>query len=444
MPAGIGNAYVFQVFNTISFSTVLGAPMILFFKHMAASATVLGIVVALTPLMNILQIPAARFVERVGYRAFVLRGWTIRSLFIMGMAVTAFLPAKIDTTTRIALMLFLLFAYNTSRGISVCGFLPWLTHLVPEQVRGRFVSGDQISGNMANLFGLLTTAWYLEKFTSQAAFGGLFLASFLSGLVSLYFLRRIPDAPISEESRNRAPVPWREMIRYQPFIKLMIYNFIYQSVFAAASVFWIPFLRDDFGVTDSQMLEIAAIGNAVGSVSLFIFGKIIDHTGSKPMLALSGIFLTVHFAGWCAVGSLVLPFTFGTILFQQITSGIGASLFQMANTRLVMGTVPAMGRSHFFALFSVANSLTLGFLPIIWGIVLDSLHGWHSLWWLWWDWNNYSLLYWVLSSTCLIGLFYLRKLTEPKAMTTEAFMQELFIKTPGRALTRLLTRRIFF
>jgi hypothetical protein len=59
MPAGVGNAYAFQVFNTTSFTIVVGMPMILFFKSLEVSATVLGIVIALPALLNVLQIPAA-------------------------------------------------------------------------------------------------------------------------------------------------------------------------------------------------------------------------------------------------------------------------------------------------------------------------------------------------------------------------------------------------
>ena len=158
MPAGIGNAYAFQVFNTISFSIVLGMPMILFFKHLGASATILGIVIALPSLLNILQIPAAPLVDKVGYRAFVLRGWTARCFIILGMAVVAFLPAKIDRTTRIGLMLFLLFGYNASRGFSVCGFLPWITQLIPERLRGRYLSRHQMSTAVALLGTMAGTA----------------------------------------------------------------------------------------------------------------------------------------------------------------------------------------------------------------------------------------------------------------------------------------------
>ena len=79
MPEGVWNAYLFQVFNTVSFTIVSSTPMLLYFKKLGASATVLGIVMALPELMNILQIPAAQFVEKMGYRAFVLRGWTVRA-----------------------------------------------------------------------------------------------------------------------------------------------------------------------------------------------------------------------------------------------------------------------------------------------------------------------------------------------------------------------------
>ena len=169
MPAGIGNAYSFQVFNTRSFSIVLGMPMILFFKHLGASATVLGIVIALPALLNILQIPAAPLVDKVGYRAFVLRGWTARCFIILGMAVVAFLPGKIDRTTRIALMLFLLFAYNASRGFSVCGFLPWITQLIPESLRGRYVSRDQMSTAMAMLGTMAGIALFVKQAEGNAA-----------------------------------------------------------------------------------------------------------------------------------------------------------------------------------------------------------------------------------------------------------------------------------
>jgi MFS family permease len=107
-----------------------------------------------------------------------------------------------------------------------------------------------------------------------------------------------------------------------------------------------------------------------------------------------------------------------------------------------MATVPPMGRSHFFAIYSVATSLVLGVLPVFWGILLDSLAGW-GITWRTWQWNQYSLLYYAMMLIVVVALILRNRLTEPRAMTTDAFLRELLVETPSRAISRLLTRRPF-
>jgi MFS family permease len=447
MPHGVGNAFAFQVFNTMSFTIVLSTPMLLYFKRLDASATVLGIVVALPNLLNILQIPAAQFVEKMGYRAFVLRGWLVRALFILAMALVPLLPAKIDATTRIALMLFLLFAYNASRGISLCGFLPWVTHWIPEPVRGRYVSRDQMWSAVATLLTMILAAVYLTKPEARLSYAFLFLASSVTALVSLLFLRRIPDVPVPQrDSQAGTPVPpnvpWKEMALFPPFLKILIYDAVLLTALAGSSVFWIPFLRDTFGASDAFILWMMVAWSVVMTVSLWGFGHLIDRVGSRPLLGLGTASFIIHFSLWGALAARVLPFNWVTLGAIQLTSGIGNSLYNLANTRLVMATVPPMGRSHFFALFTVVTSLVLGVLPVFWGILLDSLAGWGTTWSAW-QWNQYSLLYCALMLIVLVALVLRKRLSEPRAMTTDAFLRELLVETPGRALSRLLARRPF-
>jgi MFS family permease len=447
MPHGVGNAFAFQVFNTMSFTIVLSTPMLLYFKRLDASATVLGIVVALPNLLNILQIPAAQFVEKMGYRAFVLRGWLVRALFILAMALVPLLPAKIDATTRIALMLFLLFAYNASRGISLCGFLPWVTHWIPEPVRGRYVSRDQMWSAVATLVTMILAAVYLTKPEARLSYAFLFLASSVTALVSLLFLRRIPDVPVPQrDSQAGTPVPpnvpWKEMLLYPPFLKILIYDGVLLTALAGSSVFWIPFLRDTFGASDAFILWMMVAWSVVMTVSLWGFGHLIDRVGSRPLLGLGTVSFIIHFSLWGALAARVLPFNWVTLGAIQLTSGIGNSLYNLANTRLVMATVPPMGRSHFFALFTVVTSLVLGVLPVFWGILLDSLAGWGTTWSAW-QWNQYSLLYCALMLIVIVALVLRKRLSEPRAMTTDAFLRELLVETPGRALSRLLARRPF-
>ena len=440
MPAGVGNAYAFQVFNTMSYTIVLATPMILYFKKLGAPATVLGIVLALPALLNILQIPAARFVETMGYRAFVLRGWTLRAAFILAMAGVALLPEKIDALTRIALMLFLLFAYNASRGISLCGFLPWITQWIPEEVRGRYVSRDQMSSALATLGTMILAAFYLRRPETKYAYGLLFFASFVTVIISLWFLRRIPDVPVPPSTENLERVPYREMLFHPPFFKLLVYNAVFLLAQAGSGVFWIPLLRDSYASTDSLILGMMVLWSAVSAVCLWGFGHLVDRVGSRPLLGLATLIFAIHLSCWCAVAARVLPFNLATIFLIQFTSGICISLFNLANTRLVMATVPPMGRSHFFALYTVVTSLVSGVFPIFWGILLDTLAGWNVLWSRW-QWNQYSVSYAATIVIMIIALVLRNRLSEPRAMTTDAFLRELFVETPSRAISRILARR---
>jgi len=74
------------IFNAFSFQAVIQGPMILFAKSLGASATVLGLVTGMTPLLVTFQIPAADYVAKVGYRRFVYAGWGTRVMFIFVMA----------------------------------------------------------------------------------------------------------------------------------------------------------------------------------------------------------------------------------------------------------------------------------------------------------------------------------------------------------------------
>jgi hypothetical protein len=60
---------------------MIGVPAIFFAQSLGATFTVLGIISAFTPLMTVMQIPSARFLERASCRRFVPGGWGMRTPF---------------------------------------------------------------------------------------------------------------------------------------------------------------------------------------------------------------------------------------------------------------------------------------------------------------------------------------------------------------------------
>jgi MFS family permease len=436
------NAFLFQVFNTSSFYLIMGLPMMLYFKKLGASATVLGVIAALGALMNIFQIPAARFVERIGYRTFVLRGWISRSFMIGGVALVVSLPLPVDESTRQILVLFLLFLFNIARGISLSGYLPWISAIVPESVRGRFLSMDQAASQSALLLTVALSAVYLQWTERASAFGALFAASLLLAGMSLIYLKRIPDAPVSPAAKEGGEeVPWGAMLQHGPFLKLVIFHSMMMLALSGGGLIFIPFARDQLGCSDSKFMILHLIWGSIFVLTSLATGKMLDRVGSRPVLGLSALIFGIHWLGWGAVAAHLLPFQWGIIFFQQATAGVGLALYNSAHMRLLMGTVPAMGRSHFFALFSVAASLVAGLAPLGWGLLTDAMRSVKFGTGV--EVNRFVILYVTMTLILIPAMVALRRIEEARASTTEELLRELVLETPWRSITRWWNRRPF-
>src|SRR5437899_1786381 len=221
-PPGLHNAFLFSAFNALSFQIVLSSPMVLYAKKLGASATVLGIIAGMMPLLVIFQIPAANYIPRVGFKRFVYAGWGTRVLFIFAMALVPLSGAFLDALNRLGLMLILLFCFNLSRGISSCAWLPWITALVPESLRGKYLARDAAVQNSCSFVTFLIAAAVLAGEPGKWQYCGLFAFSAIMGAISLTFLKRIPDAETPHDTPgSSAGVPWLAMIGHPPFRKLL-------------------------------------------------------------------------------------------------------------------------------------------------------------------------------------------------------------------------------
>lgn len=437
-PAGLHNAYWFATFNALSFPIVIGGPMILYAKTLGASATVLGIIVGMMPLLVIFQIPAASHIGHVGYKRFVYAGWGMRVLFIAGLAVVPLLTGVLDATARLALVLLLLFAFNLSRGISSCAWLPWITALVPENIRGRYLTRDAACVNLASFLVVVLAAFTLGEEPAAWQFAALFILSAVMGGLSLVFLKRIPDVePPAESRRNTSePVPWLAISQHPPFRKLLHANVTWALAVGGLGAFTIAWLKTQAGLSEGHVLLVSSAAYLGGLSSLWLLGPRLDRLGSRPVMMFCMASWMVIVAGWMALAGGALQPTLPILVALQFLMGLAAALVNMANVRLAMAIIPVMGRDHFFALFSVVGSLAMGLSPILWGVLIDSLRGlnfvWHGF-----AVNRYSLFFALTALVFLVTFWLCQRLEEPKAASMEALLRDILIESPQRVWVRL-------
>lgn len=439
-PPGLHNAFLFAAFNALSYQVVLASPMILYSKSLGASATVLGLIAGMMPLLVIFQIPASSHINRVGYRRFVLAGWSTRVLFIFIIALVPLTGAFLTAPNQLALLLVLLFGFNLSRGISSCAWMPWITALVPPDLRGKYLVRDVAVQNVASFVAFLASAAVLAGETKSWQFALIFFFSATMGVASLLFLKRIPDVPPPDEpSVSTTRVPWLKMANHPPFRKLLHMVVAWSVASGGITAFTVAFLRTESGMAEGKILLVSSAAFIGGLSSLWFLGSHLDRLGSKPVLGFTFAAWAVVLLGWTVLAGRMFPTGIVVVLIMQFIMGLLGALVSMANTRLAMAVVPVMGRNHFFAIYSVVTNVTLGLSPIAWGVLIDTL-GSRSPVWLGLEWNRYAIFFSGAAAAFGVALLLARRLEEPQAASLEELLREVLIQSPQRFWLRFWPR----
>jgi len=439
-PEGVRQVLWFVLFNALSYQIILNTPMILYAKSIGASATVLGIISGMTPLLVIFQIPMAKHVGRIGCKRLFFSGWWMRTIFVVGMALVPLAGGWLSPGSRLALLLANLFAFNLIRGICTCGWLPWISALIPAALRGRYLVRDAACQNVGGAAVFVLAAFVLGEHSEAWRFGVLFGLSAVMAWASLNFLRSVPEVEAPAEGRPSArPVPWREIIAYAPFQKLVWMAAGWSVAYGGLTAFVVAFLKAECGMSESEIMLVTSVSFLGGMTSLVFLGSRLDRLGSKPVLTFSMASWLFIVGGWIVIAGRVFAPWIWAVLVLQFLMGLASSLVTMSTTRLALTVVPPMGRDHFFTFYSVTTSLTLGLAPVFWGAGIDALRRVHGAW-LGMEWNRFSIFFTAVCLVFLLTLALCRRLEEAQAVTMEELWKDIVQQSPLRFWFRFWPR----
>jgi MFS family permease len=139
----------------------------------------------------------------------------------------------------------------------------------------------------------------------------------------------------------------------------------------------------------------------------------------------------VVLAGWVGIAGGLLAPGLAFVIALQFLMGLFTALINMANNRLAMAIVPAQGRNHFFALYSVFANVAMGLAPIGWGLLIDAIGARHAAW-LGLDWNRYTIFFALAAVAFAVTFVVARRLHEPKAASMEQLISDILANSPLR------------
>ena len=435
-PKGVQSLFFLFFFNFLSCQIIMDSPIFLYAESLGASATVMGLIAGMTPLMVIFQIPAAAYVGRWGYKFFITTGWTVRLLFVLGLVCVPLMGGILNSQSQLALVLVFLFLFNMARGIASCAWFPWIRGLIPENIRGAYLTSESAFANAGSLIAFLLVALYLGEAPKSFQFSYLFIFSCLAGGVSLIFISRVPDVlPPEEEKGKKQQAPWIEIFVNKPFRKLLWVEFFMAISLGGLAAFTVKYLRAEAGMQVNHIM-LASAAKFVGALGTLWFLKTrLDRLGSRPVILfgiLVGLLCVILFG---LIAGRVVALNFHTVLALYFSFGFVLSAVTMSMTRLAMSTVPRLGSSYYFAVYAVVGNLAMGISPTLWGLMIDLLSTKENMW-LGIEWNEYTIYFTSVALALFMTALVTIRLEENKAANLNELFIDLIRHSPLRSWIR--------
>ena len=313
--------------------------MLAYFLRLNIPAYRILFLFALIPLIGVaLTMPFAWLADCSGKKKLGGAGLIVSIIGFFMLPLAAFIPQ--GATWWLAAGILIFAVGNTANGAS---WFALLSPIVPEEIRGRW-------------FGQMRTAWqttaivfslgltfllhhHPELYIFQlllAAMGGLMI-------VRLLFYNRIPELDPVIPPRAGFWTALAGILKIKGYLRFCVYIFLLSFVTASANLFGL-LQKETLGFSDSQLImtgNLLSIGTVAG---FFIGGKIVDHSGAKPVFLSSHIVLSIVLAGALLRGFSPFPLI-ATIGLLSFLCGVMQGASGIAGTSELLALIPPENKS---------------------------------------------------------------------------------------------------
>ena len=362
---------VFGAFNGLTWMIGLGTPMVLFAEALGANALQVGLATSFLYLVLPVQVLATASLARLGYRRQMVMGWWIRALFLLvPLALALMAPERPAPWMANALVASVL-GFCILRAFGTAAHLPWMAHILPVSLRGRFFATDNALTSGVGVGTLLLCATLFERFPGWTAFALVYGLALAGSVFAVASLMQLPDAPAP------APVALRTLPRaalrltvapgvFRFYLTLTLLGW---SASAAIAPFAAYYLKVEGGLSEGRILAYTALQFAGQIAASGSIRAIIDRVPLRRLFQLGmGVYLAVALfwlAELAAGGALR-----GWIPLAYFGLGVAIGVTAAAHFTMLPELSPPEERPVSMAVFTSILGVAAGLAPILWGLVL--------------------------------------------------------------------------
>ncbi len=352
-----------------------GVFLVAFALQMGAPNIVIGLLAAIPPLSQLIQIPAVYLVEKFRVRKAICVYTTTMSRFFW--LFIALIPFLFSSSVGLMALVIALFINTIFAAISNCSWNSWMRDLVPERQLGSFFSKRMsfalVTGMILSLFAGFFIDLWKKHFDALYGYSVLFSMAFVAGMTGVYSISKIPEPKMMKNENNFISM-LSQPFKDSNFRNLLIFSGSWNFAINLAAPFFIVYMLQMLRLDISIVIALSILSQLTNLAFLRIWGKISDSHSNKSTLSVSTPIFLFCILAWTFTTMpekhvLTMPLLIAIHLFMGISlAGVG-----LASRNISLKLAPRQQATPYLATHSMINSLAAGIAPIIGGGVADYL-----------------------------------------------------------------------
>ena len=192
------NLVLFSVTFGMAFASITNGPALTgFAQALGANDFFYGVMKALPVLGGTMQLFASWVIEKTCVRKkwYVIFGIIQRILWMVIAAVPWFIPMN-PSMLRLWTVTMLVTLSAISAAFVNVGFFSWMSELIPNNIRGRFLAIRSSISTIAGICGALIAGWVLDNVNGMNGYSIVFSFASVCGIIDIVIFLRINEPPM--------------------------------------------------------------------------------------------------------------------------------------------------------------------------------------------------------------------------------------------------------
>ncbi|MCE8426758.1 MAG: MFS transporter, partial [Candidatus Methanoperedens sp.] len=359
--------------------------LVAFALKLGASNLIIGILAAIPPLGQLIQIPAIYIVEkyRVRREICILSTAVSRSFWLL----IALIPFLVFFKNPLILLIIALTINAAFSAIGGCSWNSWMRDLVPVDRMGSFFGKRMIYAGIVGIIFSLAAGIFIDYWkqlypdNELYAYSYIFFAGFLAGIFGLYFLSKIPEPRIVIlQEKFNFPRLLMQPFKDANFKNLIIFLGSWNFAVNLAAPFFTVYMLMRLKLDMSTIIILMLLNQVISIAFLHLWGKYSDRFSNKSILSINGpLFIICIFAWTFTARPDKYILTMPLLVVIHILMGISTAGITLSSGNIGLKLAPKGQATTYLAASSFVNSLAAGIAPILGGLFAD-FFAYRKLW----------------------------------------------------------------